>query len=327
MIYYYLGFIILNLLSIKYFSVLSKFYNVFDLPDSERKIHKKPVSLFGGFLIYLNLFLIFICDLIFEDNLLIFENRDNVIFFLLSSLFFLLGYADDKYSLSANKKLFILLILILSLLFLDNKLLISVLRFSFLEQNLNLGFFSYPFTILCIILFVSAFNMFDGINLQCGLYSLVILVGLKLYYEFYFIFDLMIIFLLFFLYLNFKNKCFLGNSGSHLLAFIFSYFFIKRYNSGIELKADDIFIIMMIPGFELLRLAIFRLLDKRHPFEADKNHLHHFLILKFNFFQTTIIQQMLIISPILLSFTILNSIFVIILTAMVYLFLIFKFRN
>ena len=42
MIYYYFGFIILNLLLIKYFSIISKYYNVFDLPDNERKIHKKP---------------------------------------------------------------------------------------------------------------------------------------------------------------------------------------------------------------------------------------------------------------------------------------------
>ena len=49
---------------------------------------------------------------------------------------------------------------------------------------------------------------------------------------------------------------FLGDSGTILLGFVISYFFIKSYNLGFKIYSDEIFLIMMIPGFELVRLAI-----------------------------------------------------------------------
>lgn len=322
-----LGLVISNIVIVIYFSKISNYFNLFDFPDNERKIHKSPISLLGGFIIYYNFIMIFLIDLIFKKNSLSFIEIENYIFFLITTLVFLLGYIDDKYGLSANKKLLILSSLIATLIFFDNNLLLDELRFTFTSQTYNLGFFSYFFTILCILLFVNAFNMFDGINLQCGIYALLILVILKLNYLDTIIFNGLILSILTFLYLNFNNKCFLGNNGSHIISFIISYFFIKGYNTGIEFKADSIFIMMMIPGFELLRLAVIRVINKKHPFEADKNHLHHLLIAKLNFFKTTIIQQSLIFLPILLSFIFINNFLIILIALLIYIFLIIKFRN
>ena len=71
---------------------------------------------------------------------------------------------------------------------------------------------------------------------------------------------------------------FLGDSGTILLGFIISYFFIKSYNMGPRISSDEIFLIMMIPGFELVRLAVQRLYHKRHPFSPDDKHIHHLII-------------------------------------------------
>ena len=89
-------------------------------------------------------------------------------------------------------------------------------------------------------------------------------------------FFLFIIPLIFFLILNYYNRCFLGNSGSALLAFIISVICIKLHNIN-KFYADDIFLLMCIPGYELLRLAFVRLLKKKHPFYPDRNHLHHII--------------------------------------------------
>lgn len=327
MISIHAGLILLNVTILFYFSKISNYLNFFDFPDNDRKIHQNPISLLGGFIIYSNLIMIFLIDLASKENLFPFKGPDNYTFVFISTLVFLLGYIDDKYSLSANKKLLILSLLILILIFFDNNLLLSELRFSFTSKTYNLGFFSYFFTLLCILLFVNAFNMFDGINLQCGIYALLIFIILKLNYLDIVLFNALIVSILVFLYLNFKNKCFLGNNGSHLIAFIISYFFIKGYNTGVEFKADSIFIFMMIPGFELLRLAVARVINKKHPFEADKNHLHHVLIAKFSFYKTTIIQQSLILLPILFSFIIINNLLIILITLLIYASLIIRFRN
>ena len=85
------------------------------------------------------------------------------------------------------------------------------------------------------------------------------------------------------------------------LSFIFSVLMIKSYNLQSNIiYADQIFLVMMIPGLELLRLAIFRIYKKKHPFKGDRNHIHHYLLNSFNFWKTIIIQSLIII-PIVLD--------------------------
>ena len=122
------------------------------------------------------------------------------------------------------------------------------------------------------------------------------------------IISLLIISLIGFSYLNFKNKSFLGDSGSLLLAFIISYFFIKLYNLGYIKYADQIVIYMLIPGLDLIRLFIFRILKKRNPLSPDRLHLHHILIKKFSLPITLLIIIFLIIFPVILDYSNLNNI-------------------
>ena len=89
--------------------------------------------------------------------------------------------------------------------------------------------------------------MFDGINLQVGTYCIIIFIYFALNNIALSMSLVMIIALLFFLYLNFKNKIFLGDSGSLLLAYIIGYIFVKYYNLGLVEDIETIFIMMMIP--------------------------------------------------------------------------------
>ena len=165
-----------NLFLIIFNKKISKIYNLFDKPDFVRKIHKFPVPLLGGLFLILNLFLIIFINkyifLVFNYN---YFTEYELLVFLSSCLFFyLLGFYDDKYNLSANFKLSIMIIAILLLIFIDKNLLIKNLTFSFSESGLNLGIFSYFLTLLCFLLFINAFNMLDGINGQSTSYLIFI---------------------------------------------------------------------------------------------------------------------------------------------------------
>ena len=300
---YLLFFIVINFLLISNYSFLKKLYRINDFPDSNRKFHKMPTPLLGGLIIYVNFFLLFIIGL-FDgtviSNFLFTNTLEYCFFFLIGSSFFLLGAIDDKYRINANLKLILMGLLVFVAIFFDNKLIIQELRFSFYSESLSLKKFSLFFSIICFLLFINSLNMLDGINGQVGTYSIVLFVILLLNLKFTLLIFVFILSITFFLYLNFKNKSFLGDSGTLFLGYIISYLFIKTYNANIIKYSEEIFLIMSITGYELLRLAIFRILKKKHPFSADRNHIHHIFIKKISFIKTFFLIQMLLLFPYLL---------------------------
>ena len=62
--------------------------------------------------------------------------------------------------------------------------------------------------------------MFDGINLQCSIYCLLVFIIFIYKGTFINLSLLIAISLIFFIYLNSKNKTFLGDSGTQVLGFI-----------------------------------------------------------------------------------------------------------
>ena len=72
--------------------------------------------------------------------------------------------------------------------------------------------------------------MLDGINGQASTYFLFILLIFLMKGLLLFLILAFIIINSFFLFYNFKNRIFLGDSGSLLLAYIIGYIFIKSYN-------------------------------------------------------------------------------------------------
>ena len=300
---YLLFFIVINFLLISNYSFLKKLYRINDFPDSNRKFHKMPTPLLGGLIIYINFFLLFLIGLFDStviSNFLFTNTLEYCFFFLIGSSFFLLGAIDDKYRINANLKLILMGLLVFVAIFFDNKLIIQELRFSFYSESLSLKKFSLFFSIICFLLFINSLNMLDGINGQVGTYSIVLFVILLLNLKFTLLIFVFILSITFFLYLNFKNKSFLGDSGTLFLGYIISYLFIKTYNANIIKYSEEIFLIMSITGYELLRLAIFRILKKKHPFSADRNHIHHIFIKKISFLKTFFLIQMLLLFPYLL---------------------------
>jgi len=310
--------VFLNLLMIVYRGKISKFINIYDYPDKTRKFQKIPIPLIGGFIFYFNILFFFIFSIL--NDLFIIKNFSIFIFF--ATIVFIFGIYDDIRKVNPNTKLFIITLIILFYCFWDESIIIYNLKFSFVSINILLGSFAVPFTVLCFLLFINAFNMFDGLDLQCALYSIFVLILLFLIKLDFFLF-FFIIPLIFFLYLNINKFSFLGNSGSNLLSFTIAVLIIKFYNNNSILFSDRIFLIMCIPGFDLLRLAIVRIFKKQHPFYPDNNHIHHIVHRRFSFLVTTLIIQAIIILPNLLYFANIPIIVLILLSFFFYITIIF----
>lgn len=300
--------ILFNLIIFLNIDFIIKKYGVYDYPDKIRKIHKNKTSLSGGLIIFLNILVIIFCYSFqgsqFENLIKYFFNNNIIYLFLFLfylTVIFLFGFFDDKFNISANKKIIFLLIFIFFLISLDSSLVISKINFSFSNDVFYLKEFKIFFTILCFLLFINAFNMFDGINLQSGLYSIYIFI-IFFYFSENFLFLIILIPLVVFLYFNFKNKIFLGNSGSYIIGFLISYFTIKMFNNFNNIFSDEIFLLMLMPGFDMLRLFIFRLLNKKNPFVSDNNHFHHLLYSNYNFTYAIIINLFLSVMPFILGF-------------------------
>ena len=137
----------------------SKKEGLVDLPN-ERKIHKIPVSRLGGVAIWTSTMLTFLC-LVFMSYYPYGSLLSGIL--LGSSLMFLLGLVDDVYNLNAKFKLFIQLSIATIVYLLGVK--IQSLPFF---GGMDLGFWSYPITLLWIVGISNAVNFIDGVDGLAG---------------------------------------------------------------------------------------------------------------------------------------------------------------
>lgn len=324
-LYFYLILIILNFSIIFLIKKISLKYNFYDQPN-ERKLHVRSTSYLGGiFFLFSHFFyLLFYQNYYFESHSLLLNSSNIFAFIVIPTLIFSTGLIDDKVDLSPLKKSVILLILISSALLIDGQIVIKSLDFEIIEKIFNLKDFSVIFTIICIYTFVNACNMFDGADLQIGLYFFIILIYLYFKSNYLHIFTPILIPLFFFLFLNYKKICFIGNNGSHFLSYLLSIFIIKFYNLNILESVEEVVILMLIPGLDLIRLFFSRSLNKKPFFAPDLNHIHHLLLKKNSKSKVQMILFFLNLSPIIVGEILGSYFFGIIYGTLFYFYLIFK---
>ena len=322
--------IIFNSLIIFNFENIAKMINLYDYPDNNLKRHKKKIPLVGGLIFILNFYLITFFDLfIFDSYPNLFLMKQNEYFFLLSLfLFFSLGLIDDKINLNPNIKFISLILITLLSVYINESLLIKNFSLSFYDHKIFLNNYSIFFSVFCIVILINALNFYDGINGQSLIFfiisfSYLLIVTKK--YEFY---SLIIFILIILLYLNLNNKLFMGDSGIYLLAVILSTSIMYEHNVYGNIKfADEIFLLLFLPGLDLLRLSIFRLIKGKNPFFGDRSHIHHILIDNFSLPRSNLILSLLILIPLILfSLLKINFFLVLVLILFIYFILILKFK-
>lgn len=295
----YLQIFIFTISNLFFFIQRKKIYyylNTVDKPDGKIKLHKKIVYPVGGLIFFFNVVPFFLLEIFFRKEIHEFYGDtlyDNLVFIFAITSLVLVGLFDDKYNLNYYTKLILLTVIIFICVSINENLIITELRFSFTKDVIYLGEMSKFLTILSFLLFINALNLFDGIDLQSGTYILIIISVFLLFLKLE-IFFILLISCLIFLYLNFKKEIFLGDNGTILLGFIISYFCIYFYNDNLFL-GDEVFILLMVPGIDMIRLFILRISKGKHPFKGDRNHMHHLLIKKYGYLKTIIIINLIIL--------------------------------
>jgi UDP-GlcNAc:undecaprenyl-phosphate GlcNAc-1-phosphate transferase len=313
--------IALSFLLIKYRFVISKTFNLLDKPK-KNKIHNETVPIIGGLLIMLG----FISNLIFLEVINI-ENEIMNITLILS--LFAIGFLDDMKNLKPNTKLLICTGVVLFLTIQDKQLHINHLNFFFLDKLIffNKNYIEILIPTLCILLLINAYNMSDGINGLAGMSALswffYIMIKDILLSKY---FVIIIIFIFLYLFLNFRNNAFLGDGGNYLISGIIASTLIKlNFIFPQKFFAEEIFLILSIPGIDMFRLFCVRIYKMKNPFRGDLDHFHHILLREYNIKKTLLIYMALINVPLYAFYYLNDYLLVIILIQIIgYFFLINK---
>ena len=300
---------------------------LFGLYKKGRNSNKTPIT--GGLGIYFFFLINFIYLIILKNKIL----SSDFIIIITVSLIFLIGIIDDIINIDYKIRLLLVYLILFLFVYLNNSFLITFLYFETLSMTFILGKMSYFLTPLFILILINSMNMADGINGNSGL------IFLSYFIILYFIGNiplenllLIVLPIIIFLIFNLNNKCYLGDSGVYLLSSIISFYIIKSYNlNSVILSTEKIFLLLMIPGLDMLRLFCIRILRKKNPFKGDLNHLHHLLMRKFSNIKTLLIIILLIIWPnVFYKILDINIQFLIILNTLTYISLIIylnKFKN
>ena len=299
-------FILNCLLLTIFFSKFKKEFEILDKPN-KKKIHKKTGYLIGGIFLYFNLIIFLSLNEVlslelFKDYEIIQNNK--IFFFTAGSILFLIGLLDDKFNLKPTIRLILLSLTIFAFLNLVNEFTIHKIYFESVGLLFDLNDFSLIFTLISIVLLIQIFNFFDGIDLQFSLYVIFLSFYLFIFSQSLILLAIILIFI-FNLYLNRFQKIFLGDAGVYLITFILSIFIIYNYNQ-LTINSEQVFLMLLIPFLDFVRLFFKRIRTKKNPMIGDLEHIHHIIIKKISFYKTLLTISLLYILPLLIYFYLYN---------------------
>ncbi|WP_298299022.1 MraY family glycosyltransferase [Hydrotalea sp.] len=275
---------IITLLAIPAIIQIAKMKKLYDLPD-DRKVHATPVPSLGGVGIFAGFLIAF---LLLSDL----APRGHSFPFYIAAfvVVFFFGVKDDILVITPLKK-FLGQLAVAIILMYKSQLLIDNMH-GFLNIGIIPPVFSYPLTMFTIIVVMNSFNLIDGVD---GLAASIGFITCTLFSLFFYLnndwlFALMGISmsgaLLAFLRFNFAPaRIFMGDTGAMLLGLVNAILvihFIKTAEGSNILPVYAApamgFGILLLPLLDTLRVFGIRIFNKRSPFSADRNHLHHMLL-------------------------------------------------
>jgi len=256
---------------------------IYDKPGG-RKTHKGYVPNLGGIAIFAGFTLSFVCWTNFSDSV--------YLQYLILGLIILhfIGVKDDIVPLTPYKKL-IGQLLAAAILVIPGKF-----RINDLHGILGIYQISAPYSIglsiFAVVLLINSFNLIDGIDGLAGGISL--LISLVFSYVFWrsglnniLVASLALSgALVSFLFYNKQPaRIFMGDAGSMCIGYLMAAFSFQ-FVHAIETAQNTLFhhnsavllAFFIIPLFDTLRVFILRILNKKSPFQADSNHIHHKLL-------------------------------------------------
>jgi len=267
-----------------------------DLPDKKggRKRHEGAIPLIGGLVIVLMFWLLGALAGLNDINNDLFIYGTLPFNYLMGGVLFLLaiGIVDDKANVHPWARFVIqfwLAAYIVVFCGAEINNLGNLLGFG----DIQLGYITKPFSVVCFVLFMNAFNMMDGLDGLAGGIAAIILGWLMVIFTKYDapLYAAAILLLLApiyaFLFYNYRHpfrkkaSIFLGDAGSLSLALLIGFFAMSAAkNVGGEFMIPPVVIIWLfgVPVIDAFSLFFVRLKNGRHPFQPDRNHIHYKLI-------------------------------------------------
>ena len=310
--------------------VISLRKRLFDLPDA-RKVHHSPISRLGGVAFFPVILLVMCVISIWGlyagpmDEAFFSQNIVYEMLCLMTGmmLLYLIGVCDDLIGVSYQRKF---LIQILSAAFIP----LAGLSIHHFHGLFGIGAISpwlgVPLTILLTVFITNAINLIDGIDgLASGLsMEALVLLGTGFALHGWWMYALLSfvcvgVLIPFFLYNVFGNanrgrKIFMGDTGTLTLGFLLSLLVVKYIlctGSSPSMAGGTslvwVFSFLLVPCLDVLRVMLGRIRRKTHPFKPDKSHIHHlFLLMGFTPRKSLVLIQLLSISFVVLTYTLIR---------------------
>lgn len=258
--------------------------NFVDKPNY-RKIHQNAVPLVGGIAIVISVFVV-----LGTQFTLLVHFREYLPIFSSAFLLLIMGVIDDKMDVKAKYKLAIQLLL--SFIIASSSIRITSLFGLFGIHEIAV-WVQYALTIIVITGVVNAFNLMDGVDGLVGGLSILgftMFLVSAIYFNDTVLGTISVVFigaLIGFLKFNLSSKkIFMGDSGSLFLGFILVTLGIQLMEKQSDLSNTNYgygFLLLVaffaIPVLDSLRVYMGRIKRGNSPFNADKSHLHHLLLI------------------------------------------------
>lgn len=262
---------LLTLLLIYYLMRNAEKFGLMDIPN-ERSTHKEPIPRAAG--------VGFISAVLIISLLFNFTHFVEYYYIYLSIfIIFIVGVLDDKRGVSPLLK-FLFIFVATLILYLNDFDITSLGSYLGYEVTLPLVLV-LPFTFFAVAGFTNAFNLLDGLDGLAGAVSTVMLsafLAIGILYNDILIITLSSLFLVavstFLLFNWYPARIFMGDSGSLSLGFVIS---ILSIQSMAYLAPSAVLFIIALPILDTLNVMTRRIQRGGSPFQADKNHMHHFL--------------------------------------------------
>jgi UDP-GlcNAc:undecaprenyl-phosphate/decaprenyl-phosphate GlcNAc-1-phosphate transferase len=269
--------------------ILAMNKKLYDLPDNNRKIHKKVVPNLGGVAIFFSY--IIVVSLFIKTTT--FPAWNYVV--SASMILFVIGIKDDIISLTPSKKFTAQIIAAIITVYMADIRLHSL--HGILGVHVLPPAYSIAFSIVGCIFVTNAFNLIDGIDGLAGTISVLCAATLGICLAFqgnyngaYMAFGLMGAIIGFLKFNIAPARIFMGDSGSLFIGFtiaVLCIIFINSYSPThilakfIHTPKSALIValsILFIPVFDSFRVFVTRIAKGHHPFKADRSHLHHYLL-------------------------------------------------
>lgn len=274
--------------------------NILDIPDA-RKVHLAPMPKMGGVSMIIGAFI----------PILLWVPRNNFIHSIIigSAIIFIFGLIDDIKPLTSIQKIIPQTVAALIVILFGGVKIVGLGSLA-PESYIIPDLLSVPLTLLVIIGITNAINLSDGLDGLAGGISMLsfIAIGFLSFWCGNAQIAIMAVAVIggiagFLRYNTHPAVLFMGDAGSQLLGFLSIIFALVLTQSNTPYSKILALPLIGFPILDTITVMIERVMKKKSPFTADKNHFHHRL-LRFGFFHSEAVLSIYIIQACFICFAI-----------------------